>query len=297
MEHHSNLVPWQQLAKEVGARLKFIPVDKSGELKKEELKKLLTSKTKLVALTHASNVLGTINPVKQIISEIRNYRSDIKVLIDGSQAVPHMAVSIQSIKPDFYVFTGHKMLGPTGIGVLYAKKEILEKMEPFLSGGDMILEVDWEESSWNYIPWKFEAGTPNVAGVIGLGAAVDYLSNIGMKTVREHEKELTRYALEKLSNVKNLVVYGPKDAEKRGGVISFNIVDEKGKVALHPHDLASILDAEGVATRSGHHCTQPLMKVLDIPAAARVSFNIYNTKEEIDTLIPAIEKAKKIFRL
>ena len=299
MEHHSNLVPWQQLAKEVGAKLRFIETDEHGELriKNGELRKYLNSKTKLIALTHVSNVLGTVNPVKRIVSDIRHLRSDIKILIDGSQAVPHMAVSIQSINPDFYVFTGHKMLGPTGIGVLYAKKELLEEMNPFLSGGDMILEVDWEESSWNYVPWKFEAGTPNVAGVIGLGAAVDYLSEVGMKAVREHEKELTTYALEKLSNVKNLVVYGPKEAEKRGGVISFNIVDEEGKVAIHPHDLASILDAEGIATRSGHHCTQPLMKVLDIPAAARVSFNIYNTKEEIDKLIPAIEKAQKIFRV
>ncbi|MCH7641618.1 cysteine desulfurase [Patescibacteria group bacterium] len=299
MEHHSNLVPWQQLAKEVGAKLRFIETDEHGELriKNGELRKYLNSKTKLIALTHVSNVLGTVNPVKRIVSDIRHLRSDIKILIDGSQAVPHMAVSIQSINPDFYVFTGHKMLGPTGIGVLYAKKELLEEMNPFLSGGDMILEVDWEESSWNYVPWKFEAGTPNVAGVIGLGAAVDYLADIGGKAVREHEKELTAYALEKLSKVKNLVIYGPKEAEKRGGVISFNIVDEEGKVAIHPHDLASILDAEGIATRSGHHCTQPLMKVLDIPAAARVSFNIYNTKEEIDKLIPAIEKAQKIFRV
>ena len=299
MEHHSNLVPWQQLAKEVGAKLRFIETDEHGELriKNGELRKYLNSKTKLIALTHVSNVLGTVNPVKRIVSDIRHLRSDIKILIDGSQAVPHMAVSIQSINPDFYAFTGHKMLGPTGIGVLYAKKELLEEMNPFLSGGDMILEVDWEESSWNYVPWKFEAGTPNVAGVIGLGAAVDYLADIGGKAVREHEKELTAYALEKLSKVKNLVIYGPKEAEKRGGVISFNIVDEEGKVAIHPHDLASILDAEGIATRSGHHCTQPLMKVLDIPAAARVSFNIYNTKEEIDKLIPAIEKAQKIFRV
>lgn len=297
MEHHSNLVPWQQLAKEVGAKLKFIPVKENGLLETEEIKNLMGDKTRLVSFTHASNVLGTINPVKQMVEEIKKLNPETKILVDGSQAVPHMQVSIQSIKPDFYVFTGHKMLGPTGVGVLYAKKELLEAMDPFIFGGDMILEVDWQESSWNYIPWKFEAGTPNIAGVIGLGAAVDYLSEIGMRSVREHEKELTSYALEKLSKVKNLVVYGPENAEKRGGVISFNIVDKKGKVAIHPHDLASILDAEGIATRSGHHCTQPLMKILDIPAAARISFNIYNTKEEVDKLMPAIEKAKNIFRV
>ena len=297
MEHHSNLVPWQQLAQEVGAKLKFIPVDRKGRLDFEKIKDLVNNKTKLVALTHVSNVLGTINPVKRIVSDIRNLNPDAKILIDGSQAVPHMTVSIQSINPDFYVFTGHKMLGPTGVGVLYAKKELLEKMDPFLSGGEMILEVEKEKSSWNYIPWKFEAGTPNIAGVIGLGAAIDYLSGIGMKNVREHEKELTIYALEELARVNNLVTYGSEDAERRGGVVSFNIVNEKGKVAIHPHDLASILDSEGVATRSGHHCAQPLMKVLDIPAAARISFYIYNTKEEIDILITAIEKAKKIFRL
>ena len=207
-----------------------------------------------------------------------------------------MPVSIQNIRPDFYVFTGHKMLGPTGIGVLYAKKEILDEMEPFLTGGDMILEVDWEKSSWNYIPWKFEAGTPNIAGTVGLGAAVDYLNSLGMKNVRDHEKELTAYALEKLSAVKNLEIYGPTDPEKRAGVISFNIV-KGGKVVIHPHDLASILDGEGIATRSGHHCAQPLMKVLKIPAAARISFHAYNTKEEIDALTPAIEKAKRIFKV
>lgn len=297
MEHHSNLVPWQILAKDIGAKLKFIPVNERGRLETEKINALISKKTKLVALTHASNVLGTINPVKQIVESIRRRVSGIKILIDGSQAIPHLPLSIQSIDCDFYVFTGHKMLGPTGIGVLYAKKELLEEMEPFMSGGDMILEVGWSESSWNYIPWKFEAGTPNVAGAIGLGAAVDYLSNIGMKNVRQHEEDLTTYTLEKLSKVKNIVIYGPEDPEKRGGVISFNVVNEKDEVAIHPHDLASILDAEGIATRSGHHCAQPLMRVLRIPAAARVSFYIYNTNEEIDKLIPAIEKAKRIFKL
>jgi len=305
MEHHSNLVPWQILAREVGAKLRFIPINQTGELQisNDKLQNYLTPETKLVSLTHVSNVLGTINPVKQIIADIRNLtrlpdgqESDIRILIDGAQAVPHLPVSVQSLGADFYVFTGHKMLGPTGIGVLWAKKELLEAMPPFLGGGDMILDVDWETSTYNYVPWKFEAGTPDVAGAIGLGAAVDYLNNIGMKVIREHEQELTEYVLNKLKQVKNLVTYGPDKIEKRAGVISFNLVKD-GKVSIHPHDLASILDAQGIAIRSGHHCAQPLMKVLGIPAAARVSFHLYNNKEEIDQLIPAIEKAKEIFRI
>ncbi|MCH7541377.1 cysteine desulfurase [Patescibacteria group bacterium] len=297
MEHHSNLVPWQLLAKAAGAKLKFISVNSNGELELNKLEEIVSKKTKLVALTHVSNVLGTINPVKQVVERIKNLDSRIKILVDGAQAVPHLPVSIQHINPDFYVFTGHKMLGPTGIGVLYAKKEILEEMDPFLGGGEMILEVGWEKSSWNYIPWKFEAGTQNIAGAVGLGVAIDYLNSLGMKNVREHEKELTDYALEELKKIKNLVTYGPRVVEKRSGVISFNIVDEKGKVAIHPHDLASILDSEGIATRSGHHCAQPLMRVLKIPAAARISFNVYNSQEEINSLIPAIDKAKKIFKI
>jgi len=306
MEHHSNLVPWQILANEVGAKLKFIPIDKNSELSlpagkaginNSELEKYLNPKTKLVALTHVSNVLGTINPVKIIIEMVREFNPNIKILIDGAQAVPHMPVSIQNIKPDFYVFTGHKMLGPTGIGVLYAKRELLEEMNPFLAGGEMILEVDWENSTWNYLPWKFEGGTPNIAGAVGLGTAVDYLTELGIKNVQEYERELTSYALEKLSLVKNLVIYGPKNIEKRNSIISFNIIDSDGAVAIHPHDLASILNTEGIAVRSGQHCAQPLMKVLGIDGAARVSFYIYNTKDEVDKLIPAIEKAKKIFKI
>lgn len=299
MEHHSNLVPWQILASEIGAKLKFIPIDEKGELKVQngEIKKYLTSKTKLVALTHVSNVLGTINPIKEIIAEVKNYDSEIKVLIDGAQAVPHLPVSVQTLGADFYVFTGHKMLGPTGIGVLWAKKELLEEMPPFLTGGDMILEVGFEKSTYNYIPWKFEAGTPNVAGAVGLAAACNYLTKIGMKNVRAYEEELTTHALEQLSKVKNIEIYGPKKLEKRSGVISFNIVNPKGELAIHPHDLASILDLNGIAIRSGHHCAQPLMGVLGIVAAARVSFHLYNTKAEIDKLVPAIEKAKKTFKL
>lgn len=298
MEHHSNLVPWQILTQETGAVLRFIPIDEHGELriKNNEMGKYLTTKTKLVSLTHVSNVMGTINPVKEIIEQVKNYNSEIRVLIDGAQAVPHLPVSVQTLGCDFYAFTGHKMLGPTGIGVLWARKELQESMTPFLGGGDMILEVELEKSSYNYIPWKFEAGTPDITGAIGLAAACDYLAKIGMKQVREHEQDLAKYALEKLDLIKNLEVYGPEKLERRAGVISFNIVKD-GKVVVHPHDLASILDLEGIAIRSGHHCAQPLMKTLKIPAAARISFHIYNTKEEIDKLVPAIEKAKKTFRI
>lgn len=296
MEHHSNLVPWQQLAKEVGAKLKFIPIDESGELKGGELGKYLTPKTKLLAFTHVSSVLGTINPVKRMIAEVRKSNPGTKILVDGSQAVPHLAVSIQNLDPDFYAFTGHKMLAPTGIGVLYAKKELLEEMSPFLTGGDMIIRVDWESAAWNYIPWKFEAGTPNVEGAIGLSAAIDYLSNLGLKNIREHEKELAAYALEALSKVENLVVYGSGDVEKRTGVISFNLVKD-GKIAIHPHDLVSILDSEGVEVRSGRLCAEPLLSILKAEAAVRISFYVYNTKEEIDKLILAIEKAKRIFKI
>ncbi len=297
MEHHSNLVPWQLLAQEVGAKLKFIPINEKGELETSKLKDLLTSKTKLVAFTHVSNVLGTINPVRDICEDVKKFNSDIKILIDGAQAVPHMGVSIQTLGADFYVFTGHKMLGPTGVGVLWAKKELLEAMPPFLGGGDMILEVALEKSTYNYVPWKFEAGTPDVAGAVGLAAACDYLSKVGMKRVVDYERSLVNYALEKLSKVENLVLYGPTKLERRGSVISFNIVDKNGKVVVHPHDLASILDGEGVAIRSGHHCAQPLMGVLGINSAARASFALYNTLEEVDKLIVAIEKAKEIMRV
>jgi cysteine desulfurase/selenocysteine lyase len=299
MEHHSNLVPWQILAKEVGALLKFIPIDEKGELviQNSEFKKYLNKRTKLVALTQVSNVLGTINPVKEIIGEVKKINSNVKVLVDGAQAVPHLQISLQHLGADFYAFTGHKMLGPTGIGVLWVKKEILEKMPVFLSGGEMVMSVDFESSTYNYTPWRFEAGTPNIEGAVGLAAAVNYLTKIGMKNIRSHEEELTIYALERLKNINRLKIYGTEKIEKRAGVISFNIVNEKGEVAVHPHDLASILDGEGIAIRSGQLCAEPLMKVLGITASARVSFYFYNTKEEVDKLPSAIEKAKEIFRV
>lgn len=313
MEHHSNLVPWQQLAKETGGKLRFIPVNSEGLLELNKFEDLISKKTKMVAFTHVSNVLGIINPVKQMVERVRAVNPNIKILIDGAQAVPHMPVSIQHIKPDFYAFSGHKMLGPSGIGVLYAKKELLESMNPFISGGDMILRVSFDKAFWNYIPWKFEAGTPNIEGAIGLGAAVDYLAAIGMKNVRAHEQDLTQYALQKLSKVANLEIYGlkisqPAELEKRAGppatlsaairagVISFNIIKNK-KIAIHPHDLVSILDAEGIEARSGRLCAEPLLNIFKAEAAARVSFHVYNTKEEIDMLLPAIEKAKRIFKV
>ena len=299
MEHHSNLIPWQTLVKDKEVKLRFIPIDENGELriKNSQLRIYLNSKTKLVAMTHVSNVLGTINPMKPIIEQIKTYNPNIKVLVDGAQAVPHISVSIQTMGVDFYAFTGHKMLGPTGIGILYVKKDVLEEMEPFITGGDMVLRVDKKKATWNYIPWKFEAGTPNIAGAIGLGAAVDYLTNIGMKNVRDHEKELMTYALEELDKVEKLTVYGTKDVNKRAGVISFNIVEGNGKIIIDPHDLVSILDAEGVEVRSGRLCAEPLLSTLGALSAARISFYIYNTKEEIDILISGLKKAKKIFKV
>jgi cysteine desulfurase / selenocysteine lyase len=284
MEHHSNLVPWQQIAKEVKARLKFIPITENGEL--EPVERHLTGRTKLVAVTHMSNVLGTINPVKEIIKAA--HKAGAVVLVDGAQSVPHFKVDVKDLGCDFLAFSGHKMLGPTGIGVLYGKKELLENMQPFLFGGDMIREVRFEDSTWNDLPWKFEAGTPNIAGGIGLGAAIDYLNLIGIDKMQDYEKELTAYALNKMRELDYIKIYG--DADNRGGVISFNLED------IHPHDVAAILDKEGIAIRGGHHCAMPLMKILGIIGCSRVSFYFYNTKEEIDKFIDAIKKARDVFK-
>ena len=310
-EHHSNFVVWQQLAAENGAILKIIPVDENGELDLVAFKKALTKKTKLVTFFHVSNVLGTINPVEKLVEiinkrygalRLRSGLSRPLVLIDGAQAVPHMPVNISKLGCDFYVFTGHKMLGPTGIGVLWARRELLEKMPPFLFGGEMILKVALKSTIWNDLPWKFEAGTPNVAGAIGLGAAIDYLDKIGMANVRRHEMELTEYAIGRLSEIPEVIIYGPPDAKKRGGVVSFNIGSPSTRFTrsgstIHAHDVASILDSEGIAIRSGHHCAQPLMEFLGITSAARASFYVYNTEEEIDRLMEGIEKVKETFKL
>lgn len=289
-EHHSNIVPWQLLTQEKNAKLDYIRIDDDGLLILDDLYQALAKNdVKIVSLSHMSNVLGTIAPVEEIVKAC--HAKNVPVLIDGAQSVPHMPVDVQKINCDFMAFSAHKMLGPTGVGVLYAKKELLEKMRPFIGGGDMIKEVHKYETRWNDLPWKYEAGTPNIAGVIAYGVAIDYLDNIGMDNVRAHEKELTRYALERIASVKGIHVYGTRDVEKRGGVISFNFAD------IHPHDLSTILDEDGVAIRSGHHCAQPLMELLGVAATSRASFYIYNKKEEVDALIKSLDRARVIFKV
>ncbi|HEU5229455.1 MAG TPA: cysteine desulfurase [Ktedonobacteraceae bacterium] len=289
MEHHSNLVPWQLLAKRTGARLEFVPVSDDGLLRLDVYQQLLQQQPKLVAFSQMSNVLGTIYPAREMIAQA--HLAGAIVLVDGAQSVPHLPVDVQELDVDFLCFSAHKMLGPTGIGVLYGKRELLEAMPPFMGGGDMIRKVGLRESSWNDLPWKFEAGTPAIAEAIGFGAAIDYLNALGMTAVMQHEREITAYAMEQLQTVPELTIYGP-DASQRGGVISFTLGD------IHPHDLASILDQEaGVAVRAGHHCAQPLMERLGLAATARASFYVYTIKEEVDTLVQGLHKARQIFRL
>ena len=287
MEHHSNIVPWQLLAQEKGANVEYVKINSEGLLRLDELHELIDERTKIVCVTHASNALGTINPVKEIGKVAHRYGA--MFLVDAAQSVPHMRVDVRDIDSDFFAFSGHKMLGPTGIGVLHGKSEHLRRMLPFLGGGEMIREVHTTGASWKDIPYKYEAGTPNIVGAIGLGTAVDYLSKIGMENVHEHEREISKYAIGRMSEVKDLTLYGPRDIAQRVGVLSFNLGD------IHAHDLASILDEEGIAIRSGHHCAQPLMEFLNVPAMSRASFYIYNTKEEVDVFINALEKARKLF--
>ncbi len=287
MEHHANLVPWQLVAQEKDARLRFIPITDDGLLDLTEMDNLLTERTKLVAFTQASNVLGTLTPVREIVDLAHSVGA--VTVVDGAQGVPHMPVDVQALGCDFYAFSSHKMCGPTGVGVLWGRRELLEGMPPFMAGGEMIRRVELEHSEWAEIPHKFEAGTPAIAEAIGLGAAVDYLSDLGMEAVRAHEKELTAYALERLVEVPGLTVYGPTDLEVRGGVTAFALD------SAHPHDIATILDSEAVAVRAGHHCAMPLHKRLCLPASTRASFYIYNTPEEIDRLIEALYKVKHIF--
>ena len=290
IEHHSNIVPWQILCQEIGTRLEYVGIDESGFLDVEYLIELISSrKVKLVSISHMSNVLGTIVPIERIIKTAHQYK--IPVIVDGAQSVPHMPVDAKNLDCDFLVFSAHKMLGPTGVGVLYAKKELLEKMKPFMGGGDMIKEVFKFHTNYNEAPYKFEAGTPNIADVVGFGAAVDYLEKIGMENIRKHEIYLTEYALESMQSLKYIIIYGPMDSKFRGGVISFNIAD------IHPHDLATIMNDHGIAIRSGHHCAQVLMQRLDVPATSRASFYIYNTKEEIDKFVNAIKEAGRIFKI
>ena len=289
-EHHSNIVPWQLLTKEKGAKLEYIGVDDNGELILDQLDSYLeTGKVKLVTFSQMSNVLGTITNTDEIIKRCK--KAGVKTLIDGAQSVPHMKVDLSKLGCDFFAFSAHKMLGPTGVGVLWVRKEVLETMQPFHGGGDMIREVHKYETTWNDLPYKFEAGTPNIADVIGFSAAIDYLNKIGMDNIRNHEIELTKYALDKMSKVKGITIYGPKDIAKRGGVISFNFYD------VHPHDVATIIDKDGVAVRSGHHCAQVLMERLDVAATNRASFYVYNTKQEIDALIGSLNKVAELFKL
>jgi cysteine desulfurase / selenocysteine lyase len=289
MEHHSNIVPWQLLAKSRGATLKFVGLQQDGTLDMGSFEALLKEAPRLVAVTHSSNVLGTINDVEAICRKARS--AGAATVVDGAQSVPHFPVDVGAVGADFYAYSGHKMLGPTGIGALVAKKKTLEEMEPFQGGGEMIKEVFLDHSTWNDIPYKFEAGTVNIADAIGLGAAVDYLTAIGMVKVREHEVKLLDYALQTLPEAKGFRAYGPTDTSKKGGVISFNLAD------VHPHDLATILDEEGIAIRSGHHCAQPLMEWLDVSATSRASFYVYNSYDDVDALKAGLQKAGGIFRI
>ncbi len=289
MEHHSNIVPWQQAAKRTGAKLRYAEITSSGELNMRQLQQLINKKTKVVAFTHVSNVLGTVNPAKEITAAAKEVGA--VTVLDAAQSVPHMPVNVKELDCDFMAFSAHKMLGPTGIGVLYGKKEQLEKMKPLVYGGDMISEVSFEDAKWNELPWKFEAGTPNMAGAVGLATAVDYLQEVGMENIHEHEKMLTAKAMKKLQQVDELIIYGP-EAEKRGGLVAFSMN------GVHTHDVSALLDAQGIAVRGGHHCAMPLARLLGVPGTTRASFYIYNTPEEIDKLAEALEmvteKMKKI---
>jgi len=286
MEHHANFVPWQVLAQEKGARLRFLPVNGDGLLQLEKLDELLNARTKLVAVTHMSNVLGTINPVQEIAERV--HAAGALCLVDGAQSVPHMPVNVQELGCDFLVFSGHKMCGPTGIGVLWGRRDLLEAMPPYQTGGEMIRRVTFEGAEWNDLPSKFEAGTPAIAEAIGLGAAVDYLNGLGMAAVRAHEKEIVAYAMERLGEVPGLKLYGPPEPERHGGLATFTLE------GIHPHDLATILDADGVAVRAGHHCAMPLHLKLNLPATTRASFYIYTLPEEIDALVDALYHARQI---
>ncbi|PHA00044.1 cysteine desulfurase [Bacillus pseudomycoides] len=284
MEHHSNIIPWQQVARKTGATLKYLPLQPDGTISLEDARQTITPNTKIVSIMYVSNVLGTINPVKEI-AEIAHQNGAI-MIVDGAQSTPHMKVDVQDLNCDFYALSAHKMCGPTGIGVLYGKKELLNNMEPIEFGGEMIDFVDLQESTWKELPWKFEAGTPIIGNAIGLGAAIDFLEEIGLDNIEKHEHELAQYALERLSEVDGVTIYGPK---QRAGLVTFNIDD------VHPHDVATVLDVEGIAVRAGHHCAQPLMKWLKASSTARASFYLYNTKEEIDTFVEALTKTKEYF--
>lgn len=284
MEHHSNIIPWQQLAKVTGATLTYLPLQEDGTISLKDVEATISGKTKIVSVMQVSNVLGTINPIKEIAAVA--HKNGAVMVVDGAQSVPHMKVDVQDLDADFFAFSGHKMCGPTGIGVLYGKKQLLNKMEPVEFGGEMIDFVGLQESTWKELPWKFEGGTPIIASAIGLGAAIDYLEDIGLENVERHETKLVNYAMEQLSDVEGVTIYGPKE---RAGILTFNCDD------VHPHDVATVLDAEGVAVRAGHHCAQPLMKWLDVNATARASFYLYNTEDDVDAFVKALIKTKEYF--
>ncbi|WP_040203927.1 cysteine desulfurase [Neobacillus jeddahensis] len=287
MEHHSNIIPWQQVARRTGAQLKYIPLQEDGTISLDDVRATVTANTKIVSVMHVSNVLGVINPVKEI-AQIAHENGAIMV-VDGAQSAPHMKIDVQDLDCDFLAFSGHKMCGPTGIGVLYGKKHLLESMEPIEFGGEMIDFVQLYESTWKELPWKFEGGTPIIAGAIGLGAAIDFLNEIGLDQIAEHDHKLAAYALEKMSAMEGMTIYGPLDPAKRTGMVTFNITD------VHPHDVATVLDAEGIAVRAGHHCAQPLMRWLKASATARASFYLYNSEEDIDKLVEGLVKTKEYF--
>ena len=284
MEHHSNIIPWQQLVERTGAVLRYLPLTDQGFIDMTAAKDIINEKTAIVSLAYVSNVLGVINPIKEL-AEIAHANNAV-MIVDGAQATPHMAVDVQALDADFFAFSGHKMCGPTGIGVLYGKRQWLEQMEPVEFGGEMIDFVNLFDSTWKELPWKFEAGTPNIAGAIALGAAVDYLNEIGMENIHRYEQELVDYVLPKLHEIDGITTYGPQDPKHHTGVIAFNLD------GIHPHDVATALDMEGIAVRAGHHCAQPLMNYLNLPATARASFYFYNTKEDADRLIEAIQATK-----
>jgi cysteine desulfurase/selenocysteine lyase len=287
LEHHSNIVPWQQIAKRTGALVRYIGIDSQGQLNMEHAASLVGPRTKIVSVTQVSNVLGTINPIYEL-GQMAHAQGAL-LCVDGAQSTPHMAIDVRALDCDFFAFSGHKMLGPTGIGCLYGKRALLESMEPFLFGGDMISEVTFERATWNELPWKFEAGTPPIAQGVGLGVAVEYLQKLGMQTIHAYEQTLVSHALKQMQHIQDLECYGPM-ASARGGVVSFNLA------GVHPHDMASILDQHGVAIRGGHHCAMPLMRVLGVNGTCRASFYIYNTADEVDILIEAIGEARRILR-
>lgn len=285
MEHHANLIPWQQAAKATGATLKYIPLQPDGTISLADVEATITSRTRVVSVSHVSNVLGCINPVREI-AEIA-HRNGAVMVVDGAQSIPHMRINVQELGCDFFVFSGHKMCGPTGIGVLYGKKDLLNNMEPIEFGGNMIDTVELYDSTWKDSPARFEAGTPIIAGAIGLGAAIDFLEDIGMDVIEEHDRKLASYAAERLSEMEGITIYGPK--QNRTGLVTFNLFD------IHPHDVSTVLDAEGIAIRAGHHCCQPLMRWLQVSSTARASFALYNTESEIDSLVSALNKTKEYF--